>query len=161
MTNDELKKRFWEKVAKSGTNECWIWTASVAGKGYGQIKSPKERRQVYAHRLSYEMHKGKIPKGMLVCHRCDNPRCVNPKHLFLGSPADNLGDMAAKDRHLYGERNAEHRLTEQAVHSVFDLSENGWSQYRIAKHVGVGQPQVGRILRGERWRHVWLQRRKV
>jgi len=160
MISDDLKKRFWEKVLKASANECWNWTASVAGKGYGQIKVPKQRRQLYAHRLSYEMHKGEIPDGMLVCHRCDNPRCVNPKHLFLGTGADNLGDMAAKDRHLYGERNTEHRLSEKDVHCIFDLSEAGLSQHRIAKRIGVGQPQVGRILRGERWRHVWMQRRR-
>lgn len=158
MISDDLKQRFWEKVDLSG-NGCWNWKASVAGKGYGQIKVPGTRRQVYAHRLSYEIHFGSIPQGFMVLHRCDNPRCVRPNHLFLGTGADNLGDMAAKGRHLFGERNSEHRLTEVQVHEIFDLSEAGRSQHWIAKQMGVGQPQVGRILRGERWRHVWLQRR--
>ena len=159
MADDRLTLRFWSKVQKAGKDECWLWTASVAGKGYGQIKLPQTRRQMYAHRLSYELHNGPVPEGMMVLHKCDTPRCVNPSHLFLGMGADNLADMASKKRHLYGERNTEHRLKEATVHSGFDLSERGWSQHRIAKKVGVGQPQIGRILRGERWRHVWLKRR--
>lgn len=159
MISDELKKRFWDKVLVSGADECWNWTASVAGRGYGQIKVPGARRQYYAHRLSYEMHHGEIGNGLLVCHTCDNPRCVNPKHLFLGSHADNLGDMASKGRHLYGEKNTKHVLSEMDVHRVFDLHEAYWSQGRIASKVGVSQPQIGRILRGERWKHVWAVRR--
>lgn len=131
----------------------------MAGKGYGQIKIPKTRRQTYAHRLSYEMHCGPIPDGMLVCHRCDNPRCVRPTHLFLGTEADNLGDMALKGRHLYGERNTKHVLTEAEVHRIFDLSDAQWSQHKIANEIGIGQAHVGRILRGLRWRHIWKKRR--
>lgn len=159
MTNELLIQRFWSKVDKSTPSQCWLWTASTAGKGYGQIKLPGTRRQVYAHRLSYEMHKGVVPDGLMVLHTCDTPRCVNPEHLFLGTGLDNLQDMARKGRHLYGERNTEHRLTEAKVHRIFDLSGEGWSQARIAKEIGVGQPQVGRILRGERWRHIYQQRR--
>lgn len=159
MIDNEIIKRFWEKVDISDPTGCWNWTASVAGKGYGQIKVPKTRRQVYAHRLSYEFHFGPIPAGLLVCHKCDNPRCVRPDHLFLGTSEDNLVDMAKKDRHLYGERNSEHRLLEKEVHRIFDLDEAGWSQHKIAGEMGVGQPQVGRILRGLRWRHIWQLRR--
>lgn len=160
MIDTELIRRFWEKVDKSSPDGCWNWTASVAGKGYGQIKLPRTRRQAYAHRLSFELHFGEIPSGMLVCHKCDNPKCVRPDHLFLGTTEDNLSDMASKDRHLYGERNSEHRLVEKDVHRIFDLAASGWSQQRIAKNVGVGQPQVGRILRGLRWKHIWQQRRR-
>ena len=159
MISDATTIRFWAKVQKAGNNECWLWTASVAGKGYGQFKAPKARRQHYAHRYSYTLHKGPIPKGMMVLHQCDTPRCVNPKHLFLGTGADNLGDMAKKDRHLYGERNNQHRLTEVEVHRIFDLSGQGWVQKRIAAEFGVGQMTVCRILRGERWHHVWTKRR--
>jgi hypothetical protein len=159
MVDQILVKRFREKVEVAGANECWNWTASTAGKGYGQIKVPGTRRQVYAHRLSYELHIGPVPAGLMVLHICDNPRCVNPKHLFLGTGADNLADMASKGRHLYGERNTEHRLTETQARSIFALSAAGWSQHRIAKKLGIGQPHVGRILRGERWRHIYPKRR--
>ena len=80
MIDAELTRRFWCKVQKAGADECWLWTASLAGRdgnAYGQIKIPKTRKQAKAHRLSYELHKGPIPDGLMVCHRCDNPRCVN------------------------------------------------------------------------------------
>jgi hypothetical protein len=159
MIDETLIKRFREKVEKGRANDCWNWTASTAGKGYGQLKLPGTRRQVYAHRLSYEIHIGPVPDGILVLHTCDNPRCVNPKHLFLGTSGDNLTDMAQKGRHLYGERNKQHRLTEAKVNAIFDLSERGWVQHRIAAKFSVGQMTVCRILRGERWKHVYLKRR--
>lgn len=161
MFDELLVQRFHEKFEVDPISGCWLWTASTAGKGYGQIKVPGTRRQVYAHRLSYEIYVGPIPDGMMVLHRCDNPPCVNPEHLFLGTGAVNLMDMAQKGRHLYGERNTEHKLTEIGVHRIFDLAEAGWSQRRIANEMEVGQAHVGRILRGLRWRHVFLQRSGV
>lgn len=157
MITDALIKSFWAKVDKTG--DCWLWTASTAGKGYGQIKVPGTRRQVYAHRLSYELHCGPVLKGLAVLHRCDTPRCVNPKHLFLGTKGDNATDMQRKGRHLYGERNAKHRLTEADVHAIFDLLDTGMTQRDIAERFGVGQMTISRIHRGDRWRHVWLKRR--
>lgn len=156
----KLKERFdakWREDPKTG---CWIWTASIAGKGYGQLKIPGARRQVYAHRLAWELAYGPIPEGFLVCHRCDTPRCVNPAHLFLGSHADNLQDMASKDRHLKGERNAQAKMTEAQVEEVFDLRAAAWSQREIAERFGVGQMNICRILRGDRWRHVYEKRRQ-
>jgi hypothetical protein len=159
MINEALIKRFFEKFGVGQSNECWNWKASTAGRGYGQIKLPKTRKQIYAHRLSYEIHNGELPDGMMVLHSCDNPRCVNPAHLSLGTGKENLEDMAMKGRHLYGERNTEHKLTEEQVNAIFDLSESGMSQHEISRRFDVGQPQVGRILRGERWLHVYKMRR--
>lgn len=91
--------RFWMRVDKS--DECWIWTAGRGDHGYGGLKND-EGRSVSAHRFSYELHHGPIPEGMVVCHRCDNPPCVRPDHLFLGSPADNVQDMFQKGRAVSG-----------------------------------------------------------
>lgn len=88
-----LMKRFWNKVQKTET--CWNWTGAKR-KGYGVIKIDK--KSIATHRLSYVMHKGQIPKGLLVCHSCDNPSCVNPDHLFLGDYSDNMLDAIDKDR---------------------------------------------------------------
>lgn len=158
MHDQELVKRFWAKVEVAGANDCWHWKASTAGKGYGQIKVPGTRRQMYAHRLSYEIHCGPVPDGMLVMHSCDNPPCVNPNHLSVGTYGENLQDMAAKYRHLYGERNAQAKLTELQVEMVFTIFDGGLGRDEIAKCVGASKTHIDRILRGERWRHVYLRR---
>lgn len=160
MITDDFVQRFWDKVEKSEPDQCWLWTASVEGGGYGQIKIPKTRQQTKAHRVSWMIHYGDIPDGFMVLHRCDVRRCVNPDHLFLGTCADNLEDMAAKGRHLYGEKNARHRLTEAEVHRIFDLRYQGKVIREIASEFGVGAMTVHRILVGTRWKHIWQQRCK-
>lgn len=157
---DDIRARFDAKWRKDETTGCWNWTASTAGKGYGQVRIPKTRRNVYAHRLSWGLHRGEVPDGMMVLHKCDNPLCVNPAHLFLGDGGVNLQDMAAKGRHLYGERNTESRLTAKQVHAIHDAAASGSTQRAIAEKFGVGQMQVCRILRGERWRHIFEERRR-
>jgi hypothetical protein len=89
-------ERFWDKVQK--TESCWLWTAYLKRNGYGQF-FPRRGHPVYAHRYSYELARGAIPDGLLVLHACDNPRCVNPNHLSLGTQKENLADMRRKGRH--------------------------------------------------------------
>jgi hypothetical protein len=153
-----LEKRFWKKVKVAGEDECWLWTASVAGRGYGQIKAPKTRHQIYAHRYSYELHEGPIPDGVGVLHSCDNPRCVNPKHLFLGTSGDNAADMKSKGRHLYGELNAQSVLTTAQVRRIHDLLESGDSESSVASVAGVSRVTIHRIKHGLRWNHIWQER---
>lgn len=128
-----LRVRFWASVDKrpgfgpDGT--CWRWTAWTTPQGYGQIKRPKDEDDVtdYAHRVSYEIHHGvKLGRartsGVLVLHRCDNPSCVRPDHLFLGDDKTNSDDMHAKGRHKTGDQkglaNPGHKLTEDEVRQI-------------------------------------------
>ena len=152
--SEDWKARFnakWEK----DQNECWIWQGCKAGKGYGILKIPRTRKQIYAHRMSYLMHCGDIPDGEYVLHRCDNPACVNPSHLFLGGAKANAQDMATKGRHLYGERNTEAVLTARDVVQIKKLlAMNEFSQKRIGMMFGVAQITISRIHRGLRWKHI-------
>jgi len=136
-------------VDKSG--DCWVWTAVTDRRGYGLLHGAPYRA---AHRLSYLLAYGD-PAGLHVCHRCDNPRCVNPAHLFLGTDADNLGDMAAKGRSLWGERNMHAKLTVEQVLEIRRLAADGGLLHReIAARFGVTRVTVTDIHRRRSWRHL-------
>jgi len=100
-----LEDRFWEKVDKRSDNECWNWIGSL-NKGYGQLRvGGRKGKPENASRISWELYNGTIPEGMEVCHHCDNPSCVNPIHLFLGSHLANMKDCSIKGRMHFGEKN--------------------------------------------------------
>jgi len=92
-------ERFWSKVKTSGNDTCWTWTSGTTQAGYGKFGESRKGRTILSHRYSYKIKYGKIPDGLFVCHHCDNPPCVNPKHLFLGTQSDNQIDSSNKKRH--------------------------------------------------------------
>lgn len=161
MDLEILRERFASKWRKDRSG-CWVWTASTAGAGYGQIKIPRTRRQIYAHRLSHLLHIGAIPAGMDVLHSCDTPYCVNPDHLFLGSPATNAADMSKKGRGTrarkmpqhQGARNSQAKLTVRDVREARRLLALGLSQRAIGRVLGVTGVQIGHIAHGRSWSHL-------
>lgn len=155
--NIELIERFHEKWRLDSKTGCWEWIGAKAGKGYGFIKRPGERKQIYAHRLSWLIHFGAIPDGILVCHTCDNVSCVRPTHLFLGTAEDNLQDMKAKDRHLHGSRNGNSKLTDNMVRQLFKLAEQGVSQGEIGRIFGIAQSTVWKTLHGLRYERIYRE----
>ncbi len=94
-----MDERFWSNVVRNGPGECWSWTAGKSTDGYGQLRLPyPNRRKIGAHRYSFLLHYGPFDKRLIVCHRCDNPECTNPEHLFLGTHQDNAVDRTLKAR---------------------------------------------------------------
>jgi DNA-binding CsgD family transcriptional regulator len=156
IINLELIERFHEKWELSD-NGCWEWTGALMGKGYGFLKIPGTRKQIGAHRLSFLIHHGPLPDDALVCHTCDNPKCVKPSHLFAGSASDNLQDMKHKDRHLNGARNGQAKLTDDKVRQIHRMNRKGLSQGKIAKSFGIAQSTVFKILNGQRWEHIYRE----
>ncbi len=148
-----LITRFNAKWVKDPNSDCHLWTASTAGKGYGQIKIPGTRKQIYAHVLSYMIHKGEVPEGVQVRHSCDTPRCVNPGHLLLGSSADNHQDMVDRKRSTFGERNPRAKLTEEQVVEIRTLNAQDVPRTEIAERFGLHPMSVARIVRGDAWTH--------
>jgi hypothetical protein len=144
----DLNVRFWEKVDK--TVSCWLWTGSKNNMGYGRINI-KGKVQL-AHRISFEMNHGAIVKGLKVLHKCDNPLCVNPKHLKLGTQKENLQDMYKKGRACVGEDKPNAKLNKEKVTYIRSRYRSGGvSQRSLAKEVGISQSILCQVINKKRW----------
>ena len=149
--------RFWSKVDKNGTapanrpelGPCWVWRGSKR-RGYGVYWDGDDPES--AHRMSYVMANGTIPGGLLICHHCDLPACVNPRHLYAGTPKDNANDMGKRGRRgNRGERAGGAKLTEELVREIRSSAEPART---MAKRLGVRASTIRKIRRRERWMHV-------
>lgn len=146
--------RFWEKVERHGPDGCWGWLAAKDKNGYGVFYLSSSKKNMPAHRFSYELHIGPIPDGMFVCHHCDNPPCCNPNHLFLGTIADNHADMCRKGRLRYGVGHHNSKLTDGDVMDIRAALSAGQNQYDVAVRYGVSQSIISTIWTGKAWLHV-------
>lgn len=165
-----LEDRFWSNVVQA--DGCWQWKASTTEDGYGRIFG--DGRQQRAHRISWEIHKGPIPEGMSVLHRCDNPPCCNPAHLFLGTTADNMADKFAKGRENLPSRSGANHWTRKKADAIArggdygrsDLTDaivaeirarhsaGGITQRNLAAEYGIGYKNLNLIITGKTWKHV-------
>ncbi len=146
----DVEIRFWEKVEVAEPDECWLWLGTLNNKGYGQFYF--EAKLWFAHRFVYQLHFGNIPEGLLICHNCDNPQCVNPNHLFLGTYKDNMADCVGKGRHSFGNSSGRPSiLTMEQKEIIKELyTTKNYTQEEIAKSYGIQQMTVSRIIRGRR-----------
>lgn len=154
---EQIARRLANGLDAAGPDSCWEWQRATNQFGYGTLTV--DGRRIYAHRLAFELYAGmSIPFGMHVCHRCDNPRCINPDHLFLGTRSDNMRDCFAKGRSsvkpvsLIGERNPAAKLNGDDVAKIREMLKSGSSQLSVARRFGVSQSQVSNIKRGVQWK---------
>jgi len=151
LTKDDAD-RFWAKVDRRGPNECWEWKEYRDRDGYGAFNLGG--RPYGSHRISLLLATGAIPDGMLACHKCHNPACVNPRHLYWGTPADNVRDMieAGRERYLFGEDNPCSRLSWDEVRRIRDDYARGvLSQAKMGEEYGLSQRAISKVVRNETW----------
>lgn len=161
MADIVLIERFWQCAIKRVG--CWGWRGYDNGDGYGVLQTRVGSRKVgrrkitYAHRLSWEIHRGPIPKGLFVLHKCDNPNCTNPRHLFIGTNKDNMIDCVKKGRDnraaksMKGEKNPNAKLTANDVRAI---RRSKASVREEAKRFGINFSLVSAIRRRKAWSHV-------
>ena len=157
LTFDKRKltpeQRFWQQVDKKQNNLCWNWIGYYNKNGYGKIKI--NRKMISTHRFCWKIHFGEISKDLCVLHTCDNPRCVNPNHLFLGTQQDNIKDMILKNRqyHPKGENNCKAKLTSYQVKQIrLFCNQKKLTQTQIGKMFNVNNPTISKIKNNKTWK---------
>jgi len=160
MISERAKKRFYAN-ADTSVDGCWIWKGQINDRGYGIFFANGKDKK--AHRVSYEMHVGPIPEGLMVCHSCDNRPCVRPSHLFAGTAKDNSQDMARKGRsakggycRMPGNKNPASKINYDDVQEIRRLYESAYepTQKDLADQFGISQSQINRIIKREHWQHI-------
>lgn len=154
QTAEEL---FWNHITRNqfDTDECWTWTGKIHSQGYGVFTY--RGKEIYAHRFSFAIHNEPVPEKMHVLHKCDNPPCSNPKHLFPGTNADNVADAVAKNRNVRGERVGTAKLTVDMVRKIKDeLLRGDISKDKIGERYSVSGAAIRKIAKGQTWAHISL-----
>ena len=152
-SRSEFESRFWSKTDRTAEG-CWQWNGYKLPHEYGTFAVARCQMRL-AHRVAWELTNGEIPEGMRVIHSCDNPSCVNPEHLRLGTAKDNTRDMLTKWRHAHGERHPKTALTEEQVLAIRSLRMSSDLSYaKIGNRFGVSATSVYKIVRRTRWVHI-------
>ena len=144
--------RFWSKVQIGAPDQCWEWKAGMFQSGYGLFKLDGKLQR--AHRVSYQLNHGPIPDGLFILHWCDNPGCVNPAHLHLGTHVDNMRERGERGRcaHTSGEVHGCSKLTSEQIQQIrLSYAIGGITQQQLGEEFGVSKQQISRIINGKRW----------
>ena len=159
MLSKPLADRFWEKVDVRSPSQCWEWTAAKDRYGYGRMFVDVDNRSIRSHRVSYELNKGAIPEGMFVLHSCNNPKCVNPKHLRTGTQQDNIRDkvLSGTCHRPAGSKHSGSKLTEEQAYAIKAIAKrklgHGVNDF-LSRWLGVNHRTISNIATGKRWRHI-------
>jgi hydrogenase maturation factor HypE len=150
MDMKPIEERFWAKVDRRGLQDCWPWLGYRHHAGMGQIGVGRRQDGVmYVSRLAWQIANGPIPRGQYVLHKCDNPGCVNPNHLFLGTYRDNIHDMLSKRRHVYGAAHPGAKLNDAKVRSI---RASSLSDTALAHQHGVSRRLIWKVRKGLSWK---------
>lgn len=153
--NERLLERFMKYVNINNDSGCWDWIGNIDHYGYGRIGF--KMKAYRASRASILLFKNIDPGKLFVCHKCDNPKCVNPDHLFVGTQKDNMIDCKSKKRTASGSRNGTSKLKEDDIKIILELARENKTHLEISKIFGVSRSNIGSIINKKRWKHLNME----